>query len=243
MAYILNKNGSFPRGEITQMNNLTNTDPNTIRIFVVRHGQTNHNVKKILQGHLDTELNEEGVKQAKLVGDRLKDLPFDAAKCSDLKRCQQTINEIIKYHPEVKVHTTENLRERFMGIAEGMRLSDALKMAETTGKDYKEYGESRSELVARLYREWDYIIDEGTSHQNFLICTHGGVITNFLNHLYSDLHYELSENVTPDSLKVPFNTSITVVDVNKLSKQGIIQCFGDTAHLGRQLDVKDQLLR
>ena len=45
-----------------------NPDPEIIRVFIVRHGQTDHNVQKILQGHLDTDINETGKEQAEIVG-------------------------------------------------------------------------------------------------------------------------------------------------------------------------------
>lgn len=55
-------------------------------IWIVRHGETQENKDKILQGQLDTELNEDGVEQAKRVADSLKSIPFDAVFSSDLSR-------------------------------------------------------------------------------------------------------------------------------------------------------------
>ncbi|CDK28612.1 unnamed protein product [Kuraishia capsulata CBS 1993] len=224
---------------------LTNDSKNVLRFFIVRHGQTDHNKKKIMQGHLNTALNEEGFHQAALVGERFKDVPIDAFVSSDLTRCQQTVGEIYQHHKikdGIDLRLTPNLRERAMGEVEGMYLKDAL---EKYGPAFRSLGETRKELLTRLWKEWDEIVDYGVENDytNVLICTHGGVITNFINHLYSDLKYGLSDSITEDDLKVPFNTSVTVVDVEKSSKKGIIQSFGDTSHLGAQLKVKDQQLR
>ena len=222
---------------------LTNTDKKTVRIFIVRHGQTDHNKSKILQGHLDVPLNETGFEQASKCGDRFKDVPIDEFLSSDLTRCLQTIQSIKSHHSgEIDYRTTKNLRERAMGEVEGMYLKDAL---EKYGVGFRNLGEKRVDLLDRLWGEWDNIIDNAISkdYKNILICTHGGVITNFINHLYSDNHYKLNPKIKAENLKVPFNTSVTVVDINKVDKTGTIQLFGDTQHLGEQLQVKEQLLR
>lgn len=56
------------------------------RVYIVRHGETNENALGIIQGQLDTKLNETGIMQARLVGEELKDIPFKQAFTSDLQR-------------------------------------------------------------------------------------------------------------------------------------------------------------
>lgn len=56
------------------------------RIYVVRHGETDENKQGVMQGHLDTRLNDTGIKQAHLAGQALKDIQFDIAFTSDLER-------------------------------------------------------------------------------------------------------------------------------------------------------------
>lgn len=75
-----------------------NEDPDVVRLFVIRHGQTEHNVQKILQGHLDTDLNHVGLEQAEKLGHYLKErhIDFDSVASSDLKRCMQTIKVILE---------------------------------------------------------------------------------------------------------------------------------------------------
>ena len=58
-----------------------------VRIFLVRHGETEQNRLGIVQGTMDTVLNEEGIKQAELVAEELKEIPFSCVLSSDLKRC------------------------------------------------------------------------------------------------------------------------------------------------------------
>lgn len=218
----------------------SNEDRRITRIFIVRHGQTDHNVQKILQGHLDTNLNQTGQIQAEKVGKYLSTLPIDYFLSSDLSRCRQTLDQIL-VHQEVtgnNIRYTPNLRERDMGIAEGMYLKDALAQY---GQGFRNLGEKEHELVKRVESEWDSLLK--LNHKNVLVCTHGGVITRFINHLYVDRKYELHESITQLDLKVPFNTSISVIDYDNETGLGKIQTFGNTLHLGGNFEVKDQQLR
>lgn len=220
-----------------------NEQDDKVRVFIVRHGQTPYNIIKRLQGHIDIDLNETGVEQAKLCAQRFANRDIDYLISSDLIRCQNTAKELLKYHPQLDLNISSSLRERMMGPVEGMFLKDALAKY---GPDFKSLGETRDELLDRIYNKWDEVIDLSitNNYKNVIIVTHGGVITNFVNHLYSDSNYKLSDLITLESLKVPFNTSVTIVDINKEDKtDGTIVLFGDTSHLGKQLFVKDQLLR
>lgn len=58
------------------------------RIYIVRHGETDENKLHIIQGHLDTEMNEHGLKQAAKVANRLGVVPFEIAYTSDLARAR-----------------------------------------------------------------------------------------------------------------------------------------------------------
>ena len=60
--------------------------PIALRLYFVRHGETQWNREAIIQGQKDVELNELGIQQARLVGESLKDVKFSLAISSDLKR-------------------------------------------------------------------------------------------------------------------------------------------------------------
>ena len=57
-----------------------------LRVYLVRHGETDANQHGIVQGQLDTQLNELGKKQAELAALRLRSVSFDIALASDLSR-------------------------------------------------------------------------------------------------------------------------------------------------------------
>ena len=65
-----------------------------MRFFIVRHGETAWNTEGRFQGQIDTELNEKGLSQAKLVAQRLSGKKFDAIVSSPLKRALHTAREI-----------------------------------------------------------------------------------------------------------------------------------------------------
>ena len=65
-----------------------------MRVFVVRHGETDWNVEGRFQGQMDTKLNARGVKQAELLAERLKNHKFDAVLTSPLSRARVTAEMI-----------------------------------------------------------------------------------------------------------------------------------------------------
>lgn len=91
---------------------------NYCTIYLVRHGETDWNVKKIVQGHTNNPLNKTGIEQAKQLREKLAHIKFDAFFSSDLLRAKQT-SEIIALSCKMAVQTTKALRERRFGIYEG----------------------------------------------------------------------------------------------------------------------------
>jgi 2,3-bisphosphoglycerate-dependent phosphoglycerate mutase len=67
------------------------------KVYLVRHGETAENRKRIIQGQLDTDLNEVGLEQARLVALALKDVPIDIAYTSSLKRAAKVIVVLLIY--------------------------------------------------------------------------------------------------------------------------------------------------
>ena len=65
-----------------------------MELYITRHGQTDGNVYKIMDGIRDIDLNEKGIEQAKKTRDNLKDVKFDLIICSPLIRTKHTM-EII----------------------------------------------------------------------------------------------------------------------------------------------------
>ena len=59
------------------------------RVYLVRHGETDANREGIIQGQMNTPLNNRGVYQANIVREALRSIPFDTAYSSDLTRASK----------------------------------------------------------------------------------------------------------------------------------------------------------
>ncbi len=91
----------------------------TTTIFLVRHGETVDNARRIMQGQTHGMLNEHGREQAEGVAERLASEKIDAVVASDLRRAIQTA-EIISARHGLPVTTTPLLRERDWGSFTGL---------------------------------------------------------------------------------------------------------------------------
>jgi 2,3-bisphosphoglycerate-dependent phosphoglycerate mutase len=69
-------------------------------IYLFRHGQTNYNLNKVFTGWLDAKLTPLGVEQAAALGVMLKDKHIDLAYTAPLSRTQDTLKEVLIFHPE-----------------------------------------------------------------------------------------------------------------------------------------------
>jgi len=67
-------------------------------IILVRHGETEWNIKEIFRGRIDIELNDTGTKQAELLAEYLSQVVIEAIYSSPLKRALKTAEVIASYH-------------------------------------------------------------------------------------------------------------------------------------------------
>src|SRR3989339_1721811 len=136
----------------------TENEENYCTLYLVRHGETEWNVKKINQGQSESFLTEKGIEQAKETAERLKDIKFDAIFSSDLSRTQRTA-EIIKLDRELIIQTSQLLRERAHGSFEG-------KHADVFKNTLKEKLEERESLSGDEYHSFRLAPDGETDEKN-----------------------------------------------------------------------------
>lgn len=94
------------------------------RLILVRHGETVWNAEGRIQGHTDVPLSDRGMKQAKMVAQRLAGVHLSAVYSSDLLRARATA-EIIAVRHGVAVRTTDALREAYLGEWQGLTVAEA----------------------------------------------------------------------------------------------------------------------
>lgn len=92
--------------------------------YIFRHGQTDWNINKRLQGKTDIPLNELGLKQASKLADHMKKLPLEMIVSSPLIRAQKTAELVNQYH-NLEIEYDLGLRELDFGEAEGLTVIDA----------------------------------------------------------------------------------------------------------------------
>lgn len=159
---------------------------NLCTIYLVRHGQTEWNIKGLIQGHTDSPLTLEGQKQASSLAKEFKTRKFDAVFSSDLLRAKRTA-EIIALEHRLIVETTKALRERRFGKLEG-RLHEELKilkelMEKAQLSGYRTLGiETDDEMISRLIT---FLREIAVAYlgKTVLVVSHGGMMRNLLVHL------------------------------------------------------------
>lgn len=174
------KNKSRP-AEYGQDAHVTNAPTECI---VVRHGETVWNLEERLQGHQDSPLTQNGVRQAEAVAQRLCAEQFEALYSSDLPRARRTA-EIIANRTGHPIRIDARLRERNFGIFEGLTKSE---MAERYPEEYRQYlsgdvdrpvpdGESRRVKYVRVTACFE---DLAAAHigRRIVVVTHGGVLAD-----------------------------------------------------------------
>ena len=90
-----------------------------MRLILVRHGATDLNQQRRVQGLSNLGLNETGKRQAEALAQALKDVKVDTIYCSPLRRAQETAHIISHFH-QVDVVTLEGLKELDVGEVDGM---------------------------------------------------------------------------------------------------------------------------
>ncbi|XP_013859705.1 fructose-2,6-bisphosphatase TIGAR B [Austrofundulus limnaeus] len=130
----------------------------TFSLTFVRHGETQYNREKLLQGQgVDTPLSETGLQQGEAVGQYLKDVKFNKVFVSNLQRAVQTAEIILRNNTHcsgMDMVLEPLLRERGFGVAEGRHKSDLKNMANAAGQSCRDYtppgGETLDQVKLRF---------------------------------------------------------------------------------------------
>ena len=88
------------------------------KIYLIRHAEAEGNLYRRAQGQFNSNLTSLGRVQLGALAERFRNVPLDALWSSDLYRTQSTAAAILKYHPELTLHTWKQLREIDVGVWE-----------------------------------------------------------------------------------------------------------------------------
>ncbi len=206
-------------------------------ITVVRHGETEWNVSRQLQGRQNSNLTTNGLRQADLTAEALKDTRFDILYSSDLKRALETARIINRYH-NLDIQIDKSLAERNFGVMEGLKQEEIQQRFPDVYAGYMQRneefqipeGESLITFFNRV-RNGVNAISQLHSGKSILIITHGGVLDCLMRLIFS---YSLS---APRSFSI-YNASINKFSVTNgewfLEEWGYI---GHQASMALSLDI------
>lgn len=147
-------------------------------ILLARHGETDWNRERRIQGHTDRPLTDEGRRQAVGLAERLVDDPPDAVYSSDLVRAHETAR-IVAERLELEVIVLPELRERDFGTWEGLTDDEILARFPKAHNGPWGDAESREEMLERV-REAIGRIATAHPEGRVLVITHGGPVRALL---------------------------------------------------------------
>ena len=201
-------------------------------LILIRHGETVWNLERRMQGQADSPLSDKGVRQARLLAQRMKEIEFTALYSSDSGRARDTARSIA----EVTGHQLilePRLRERNFGVLEGL-----------TGPEMQE---QHPEAYANFKkREPDYVVPGGESAAAFrdraLACLaeiatrHANELVVVVTHgLVCDITYRAAYGM---DLMAPRYFELVNTGLNRFRFDGTAwkcEVWGDADHLDDEL--------
>lgn len=203
-------------------------------LCLVRHGETDWNVERRLQGHIDIPLNERGLAQAETTARSLAGMRFAALYTSDLARARQTAAAITR-RLSMPEHTDPRLRERHYGMFQGLTYDEAARRhpefyrrftARELAFSFPECGESLHIFAERI-RTALHEIALRHRGEHVLVVTHGGVL---------DIAYRIAANRELESARdfpIP-NAALNWIEHRPAGWR--LLAWADERHLGDSLD-------
>ena len=146
-----------------------------MKLLIVRHGKTNWNTEKKAAGLTNVDLNEEGIKQAEELRDKLKETHIDVIISSPLMRAVKTATIINEYH-NLDIIIDGGATERNLGIYEGQPNEQEIfneiryytkNVAVEGGEDCKTYTKKVFDFIDRIKNEYKNKVN------TILIVSHG----------------------------------------------------------------------
>lgn len=206
----------------------------TLKLWLVRHGETTWNTERRAQGHLDVPLSSLGRDQATMLAHRLRGTSFDAIYSSDLSRALETariVNSNLGGRSQVLADA--RWREQMLGALQGLSTNEVAAMLEARGatrpvlvnERYPD-AESRAELMERIKLGLQELIRRHPDGR-VIVFSHGGSIRAATSVLLGDTDQKLNFGGLE-------NTSITrfrMLSNQDTKLRGTMLAYNDSAHL------------
>jgi broad specificity phosphatase PhoE len=152
-----------------------------MKVFFVRHGQSEANLKKIYAGQSDVPLTEQGRAEAAAIAPILAPYKFDRVYTSDLSRAIET-QEIAL--PGIKADAASPLiREFDVGSIAGLPTGTAKTLTPEGGRDYTPFGGETTEMVIARLKEFLETYLEKDPCETAAVFTHNGIMIAMMNYI------------------------------------------------------------
>lgn len=186
-----------------------------MKIYVIRHGETDANKNHLLQGTIDWPLNDFGIELAEITGTNMKGIKFDACFSSPLTRAKQTAEIVLRNSGNnIDIKYDDRIKEINMGVYEGKCFSpDNLQVPLLLILLFKwnaflcgrfKGGETAREVCKRTQQ---FLIElSNQNYENVLVSTHGCATRAMLNMLYEN-KFDFWQN------GVPYNCAVNIIEV------------------------------
>lgn len=183
-------------------------------IYLTRHGETEWNIEKRLQGRGDSPLTKDGIQRAKELRDRIKNIDIDVIYSSPIKRALNTAN-ILRGNKNIDIVTDDRLMEMCFGDYEGKKIDivqeenpswDINLIMQGNVEICAPNGENLKEVRERISKLMNKIIAENIG-KSILIVTHG--IT-----LKALMYYFKDEDVNSEVMGQATLTKINIDEKN-----------------------------
>ncbi|MBY0121182.1 histidine phosphatase family protein [Bacillus sp. S/N-304-OC-R1] len=199
-----------------------------LKLYVIRHGETEWNTQKRSQGRLDSALTEKGKEDARLLGERLKETDFQRIISSPSTRTMETAMLVAGNH-RTYIETDERLMEIHLGAWQGKVEADIEREYPEQFHAYwnqpESYvgvgGETFLDVKKRIHK-FLLELEKTTPNGNVLVVTHGVVIKAL---------YLLCRNAPIEEIWAPpfiHGTCLTVINVQNGKMELLLE--GCTAH-------------
>ena len=169
-------------------------------IYIVRHGQTEENLQRILQGNMPGTLTEQGKEQVQRAAEQLskEGVKFTRIVSSDLKRAMDSA-QIISDRLNLPVIPMEILRERDWGKFTGMSIADAMDKYRVDGK--WQFPEGTTETEEGIYERANKALVElqkQFADETIIVVTHGQFARNLIAAHFECTYHEVATFVNAE---------------------------------------------
>lgn len=181
-----------------------------VTVYLTRHGQTEWNIEKRLQGHGNSPLTESGLRGAKELSKRLENINIERIYTSPIERAYKTAI-ILKGNKKIDVVKHEGLKEMNFGDFEGKITEDVMKenpdwninlIMQGNLEMRAPNGETLAEVRERVSKAMDEIIKDNEG-KTILIVGHGITLKAIMNYFKDkDVNNEVMDQTTLTKVNV-----------------------------------------